>query len=564
MKKKIGLEHTIRNIMTESVGAIGTDKFSRTANSFFKSFHAEPKVGDTHPNGNTVRATRNAQKEAGSKTMNTVTEEEQVNELFKGKESPLDPVLDYLFKKSPKNLAPPSEAPTVPKPKIEPKEAPVEVPVEKPKEAPAETPVEKPKEAPKTVEEPAAKPDLKLKPDDATKPKPGEETPPKPKPESSTRPKVDEKPKSKAGGTLPIPFPPAIHPLSGIFGGTYVKTVMHSPEGRLGESTESYPLEIVARPWSKIGFKRQAEIKTKIIDETSRKANIVRKAMDDKKATVIDLKPKLKGLEIDEKYVGSAGAAPQPKRTPPTGAGVPKSDSALSRVKNYLTDPGTYKRAGISAFQMAGGMMAGIPAGVYTGPALTKKIDKSTGETIDKSIESSGLSSVMPTGKRNPETGAFEPDDPKYKYGGLSYGDVYKNVRAGIDTGVKNVGSMVGLSKGTTFEKEREQEEQKYPKPKEFSWKNPMTYDVDTTADLLQMVPNKYAQAAGLGVTVARNVARRDPTNLAFDVAQYGPYGKIAKKMGFNKFSNAADTIVPSAIGGYQIGTDWAKRQEQK
>ena len=66
-----------------------------------------------------------------------------------------------------------------------------------------------------------------------------------------------------------------------------------------------------------------------------------------------------------------------------------------------------------------------------------------------------------------------------------------------------------------------------------------MSYDVDTTADVLQMVPNKYAQAAGLGITVARGVPRRDPTNLALDLAQYGPYGRIAKKIGLKKFSNA-------------------------
>jgi hypothetical protein len=82
MDKKIGLEHTIRNVMTESLGGgITTDKFVKTGNSFFKAVHIEPKKGDEHVNGSSsVRATRNVQKERNSETMNKVTEEEQIDE----------------------------------------------------------------------------------------------------------------------------------------------------------------------------------------------------------------------------------------------------------------------------------------------------------------------------------------------------------------------------------------------------------------------------------------------------------------------------------------------------
>jgi hypothetical protein len=78
MDKKIGLEHTIRNLLSESIGSgITTDKYTKTANSFFKPFHVEPKKGDTHPDGASVRAARNVQKERTSETMK---EEEQLDE----------------------------------------------------------------------------------------------------------------------------------------------------------------------------------------------------------------------------------------------------------------------------------------------------------------------------------------------------------------------------------------------------------------------------------------------------------------------------------------------------
>lgn len=590
-KKYTSLEHSIRNIMTESVGAIGTDKFTKTGNSFFRSFHAEPKKGDTHPNGNSIRAARNVSNERGSGTMNSVTEKEQVNELFRGKESPLDPVLDFLFKpkKGTTDLAPPTEAPTVPAPKTEPIKPKTDEPevAPKPQEAPAVTP--------KKVEEPVptSKPDAKIKPDDGTVPKSGTDAKPatgeapKPKGDSPSKPpKAEEpKPKPKVGGAFPISFPLAVNPLLGAYGGTNVRTFMHSPQEYM-ESTEAdkirQSIENVARPGGKNRITKQAELKAKIIEDNNRKANIVRAAIKEKKAgknPLVDTKPKLNDLELDEKYVGGRAAgsgAPQPPKPPKPPAG--SGDSALTRVKNYLTDPQTYKRAGITAAQMAGGMLVGGSLGsgvipgygknpyIPSGAEVTQKIDKATGENIDRGYKKYGLDLITPTGKRNPETGAFEPDDPKYKYGGLKYADVYKNVRAGADTLVKNAGSLVGLTKGTSFDIERKQEEEKYKTPKEFSITNPMSYDVDTTADVLQMVPYKPAQALGLGIAATRNVARRDLVNLGLDTAQYGPYGRMVGKLGKlgKKFANSADVIAPSVIGGYQVGTDYAKRQNQE
>lgn len=78
MDKKLGLEHTIRNMLTESVGAIGTDKFTKTGNSFFKSVHIEPKKGDEHTSvTGSARVGRNVQKERNSTTMN---EDETIKE----------------------------------------------------------------------------------------------------------------------------------------------------------------------------------------------------------------------------------------------------------------------------------------------------------------------------------------------------------------------------------------------------------------------------------------------------------------------------------------------------
>ena len=130
-KKYTSLEHSIRNIMTESIGAIGTDKFTKTGNSFFRAFHAEPKKGDTHPNGNAVRAARNVSKE---RTSTTMSEEEQLVEFA--------PKIDPEVKIKLKNFVEPPIAPTEPTPKVKPIEpAQPDAPKVEPK--PKETPPQK-------------------------------------------------------------------------------------------------------------------------------------------------------------------------------------------------------------------------------------------------------------------------------------------------------------------------------------------------------------------------------------------------------------------------------------
>jgi hypothetical protein len=318
MDKKIGLEHTIRNIMTESVGAIGTDKFTKTSNSFFRSFHAEPKKGDTHPNNNAVRASRNVQKERSSTTMNTVTEEEQLDEF---KAPPVAPTI-------PKPRVEPKIKPKVDEPEVQPSPKPSEPEVQpspkpsEPEVRPSPTP-KSPEEAPKDAPKIKQEPEGTSKTGGVTKIEPTGKENSGLKPQGSNLPNTKTNSKTTTRGKAPrfpiISFPLSVNPLTGTYGGTNVRTVMHTPEERLGESTDAdnirRSIENVARPTSKNKLTKLAEIKTKIIDENVRKANIVRKAIQDKKANShIDTKPKLKDLELDEKLlpraatVGAAGA----------------------------------------------------------------------------------------------------------------------------------------------------------------------------------------------------------------------------------------------------------------
>lgn len=78
MDKKIGLEHTIRNVVRESIGGPNTDKFKGTPKAFLQPApHIEPKVGDSHPDGSSVTAKRGVAKIAQSETMK---EEEELSE----------------------------------------------------------------------------------------------------------------------------------------------------------------------------------------------------------------------------------------------------------------------------------------------------------------------------------------------------------------------------------------------------------------------------------------------------------------------------------------------------
>jgi len=70
MEKKIGLEHTIRKVLSESIGGPNTDEFKGTPKPFLKPAPLiAPKKGDEHPDGTATLAQRGRAKIASSETM---------------------------------------------------------------------------------------------------------------------------------------------------------------------------------------------------------------------------------------------------------------------------------------------------------------------------------------------------------------------------------------------------------------------------------------------------------------------------------------------------------------
>lgn len=356
MDKKLGLEHTIRLLMSESIGAIGTDKFKPVANSFFRPVHIAPSKGGGHSNGSSaVRAARNVQKQ---KTSETMQEEEQLDEFLapvvKGAELGLkygDEALELLGKalkpveklpvkpakkvpakpfKEPPAPAKPKDMPLAPesvpaKPETLPAVRPEVKPVTKPETLPAVKPEVKPATKPETL--PAVKPETmpSVKPETvpATKPsvqpKTQTQTETLPKPQTQTKTKTENLPKP-----LPAPIPPKAPPpkdsgkepersrkrtpfsfptlsidpvpLTGLRGYVPIKPFMHYAKERVDEEmdadTERKKIEAVPRPNGSKNRTRQAEIIRKIIEEKKHK-----KKKDD--STVI-INPEINSPELDK------------------------------------------------------------------------------------------------------------------------------------------------------------------------------------------------------------------------------------------------------------------------
>ena len=71
MDKKIGLEHTIRNIVSESIGVSGTDKYQGTPRAFLRPAPlVTPKKDGEHPNGG-VNTSNDRGREADQNTILT-------------------------------------------------------------------------------------------------------------------------------------------------------------------------------------------------------------------------------------------------------------------------------------------------------------------------------------------------------------------------------------------------------------------------------------------------------------------------------------------------------------
>ena len=273
--------------------------------------------------------------------------------------------------------------------------------------------------------------------------------------------------------------------------------------------------------------------------------------MDEKKkkdTETVNMNPKLKNPDLTE------------------------ADSFLQRTKNYLTNPQTYKDMAKTGAKIGTGSAAGFALGALGGPQVTQYVDKKTGPAIDKTIENNAfLKSVMPTGKRDKETGAFTPDNPKLGYDQTTIGDALDTVtfggakyaKAGIDYTLKNIGAKLGISKPTDYETELKQAKEKLDfkneKARKFNALNPTTYGnagIDTVGNVMQMVPYKPAQLAGTALVVGRDVARRDLVNTGLDLLQ-APANKGPLKYTSGPFGG-------SVISGAQMGTEWGKGYRQR
>ena len=317
MDKKFGLEHTIRNLLSESLGGgITTDKFSKTPRSFFKPVHIEPKKAGEHVNGtSTVRAARNAQL---SKDSETVKEEEQLDEFLaptvkligKAAAPYVDDaakMLDDLLKK-PKALEPPA-APVKPKPKIEPLKPKVEPPAVPKPAAPKPQVQPAPAPAP-TIPKPSSVPKPESLPTPSNAPATGPSTSPVPAPvpgpaASPSSGKGKEKQPNKTKIEEPskkdrrrLPFPTlTINPVPLEAKGGYVPvdsyTHMAQDRRTYGEATENDAKREDIENVPRRNFRnrtRQAEIIRKIIEEKKNKKKII---------STVKINPELKNQDTE-------------------------------------------------------------------------------------------------------------------------------------------------------------------------------------------------------------------------------------------------------------------------
>jgi hypothetical protein len=523
MDKKIGLEHTIRNVVSESIGVSGTDKYQGTPRAFLKPAPLiSPKKGDEHPNGSATLAQRGRDKIDSSKTMRIegkIGLEHTIREVmlkeYSRRNEPivtgvdnlvgknLDDWMNWMLGRKPKAFSPdevkPAVAPDVSSPKVEP------------------TPEVKPK--------PEAKPEVKPKPEAKPEVKPKPEA----KPKSEVKPKPEAKPK---GSFIPPLGGLGTSPFSGLSGDVAADIYVHHAASRktFGENFSS---------------------DAKIIKKKSRKAQIIRKVLDEKKkkdTETVNMNPKLKNPDLTE------------------------ADSFLQRTKNYLTNPQTYKDIAKTGAKIGTGSATGFALGALVGPEATEYVDKKTGPTIDKTIENNPLlKKIMPTGKRDPKTGAFQPDNKKLGYDQTTVGDALDTVtfggakyaKAGIDYTLKNIGAKLGLSKPTDYETELKQAKEKLDfkndKARKFDAFNPATYGnagIDTVGNVMQMVPYKPSQLAGTALVVGRDIARRDLVNTGLDLLQ-APAKKGPLKYTSGPFGG-------SVISGAQVGTEWGKGYRQR
>jgi hypothetical protein len=348
MDKKIGLEHTIRNVVSESIGVSGTDKYQGTPRAFLKPAPLiSPKKGDEHPNGSATLAQRGRAKITSSETMGVREEKiglehtirnvlEGVGALVTGitkggqllykygddvidalKKAPVEKKPGLPYKEPPKKIelpplepAKPPVAPTVPaRPNVPPSAPPASVPG-RPNTPPATVPGRPNTNKPELPTNPPGKlPEPNKAPDDAVKP----QVPNLPKTDRPNRldKKADDKNKAKDKGKDKgkdknkdknkdkkkdkkdrWQMPPL---------GLGLPSITPDPVTGLSDYV---PADIMVH----MAQKRRVyeETDAEVIKKKTRKAQIIRKIIDEaknkkaKNTETVNLHPKLKTQEPDE------------------------------------------------------------------------------------------------------------------------------------------------------------------------------------------------------------------------------------------------------------------------
>jgi hypothetical protein len=427
MDKKISLEHTIRNVVSESIGVSGTDKFQGTPRAFLRPAPLiTPKKEGEHPNGSVNLAQRGRAKIDTSNDRGTMRLEGKIgvehairNIMERGGISDLIPP-----------VVKPPKAPTAPPP-VDPKIIPKPEPEVAPK--PAEPKPDAPF-VPKPQTPSVPKTDAPSVPKPQTPSVPKIQTPNLPKPQTPNVPKQEIPGKTKTQ-TPELPRTPKrfIFPLMNMDG-----TPISGPRDYV--PAEIYIHHAAKRKTFGEDFNSDAEK----IKQKSRKAQIIRKILDEKKkkdTETVNMNPKLKVQDIEEGSKAKAilGTAATLGGSAALGAGTNTMDKARSynapRASGEKTDI-----LGLSNKDYGGTDLAldaasmvpfiGTPAAAYSTYRAASR-----GDWADAGLNAlsmiPGLGTVLKGGKLTAKAGAAA-----LKYGkpasaaatGLQLGDAGKQI----------------------------------------------------------------------------------------------------------------------------------------
>jgi hypothetical protein len=300
MDKKIGLEHTIRNVVSESIGVSGTDKFQGTPRAFLRPAPLiTPKKEGEHPNGSVNLAQRGRAKIDTSNDRGTMSLEGKIGVehtirslLEGGKKAPdAKTTLKDLFGIDLE--IPTNKGDLVP---YEPK-------------VPSTTTTIKTDQTTKTDVEtkPAVKTDQTTKTDVETKP--AVKTNPQTKTDTKTA--VKTNPQTKTDTKTAVKTNPKSNP-KGNPKGSFVFPLLNIDGTPISGPRDYVPAEIYVHHANKRKtFGEDFNSDAMEIKQKSRKAQIIRKILDEKKkkdTETVNMNPKLKPQDLGERYTKRAGA----------------------------------------------------------------------------------------------------------------------------------------------------------------------------------------------------------------------------------------------------------------